>query len=148
MNVLEAFLHDPLVEWRKKPASSANRNMSSHARKAMLAGGVALSQKHSRAARTHQGAGDSINENAQRIIHRIGQRLKGLYQRKLDLLLHDPEFARQAARMRNRMRAQSSNSSNSSTSTSSSTSKKNASLDGSAESFLANRLPLSIEGQV
>ena len=104
MNVLEAFLHDPLVEWSAKKKTSVSVSTKS-ARRAALAV-VPLSQK--RHHRTGYGGGlgggggggadeerDGVNENAKRIIHRIGQRLRGLYQRKLDLLLHDEEFRRQ-----------------------------------------------------
>ena len=136
MNVLEAFLHDPLVEWKsnKKPAESRSGIRTAAGRRAALAdAGVPLSQKRLQGAAAGTdvaGAGsESVNENAQRIIHRIDQRLKGLYQRKVDLMLHDDEFARQAHKIRARLQ-------------------RSAPIEGSTASYLANRLPLSIEGQV
>lgn len=132
MNVLEAFLHDPLVEWRT--SNSANRQSRRPA-----VGSVALSQKRLAHGAHHAGS-EGVNENAKRIIHRVGQRLKGLYQSKLDLLFHDEEFKRYGARVRARVPSFANDG--------------NASghggklFEGSTATYLANRLPLSVEGQV
>ena len=113
---------------------------------------------------------EHVNEDAQRIITRISMRLKGVYQRKWDLLLHGEEFARSRSRQRIRTRRykakhstfifptraqkicalyfhQSKESIHCAMHVLYQISPANL-LGGSTASYLANRLPLSIEGQV
>lgn len=189
MNVLEAFLHDPLVEWRAKKKGSDSSSSSSSssskagskqrargigtgtglaARRAALTS-VPLSQKRmpgglagyedlsglGRDGDDNDEERDGVNENAKRIIHRIGQRLRGLYQRKMDLLVHDEEFAVAFERVRTRVKSFGNIFTSATRSGSSSSAgghsgdpKGDGLIEGSTASFLANRLPLSIEGQV
>ena len=185
MNVLEAFLHDPLVEWRAKKKSSDTSSSSTSktgakqrargigtgtglaARRAALTS-VPLSQKRMPGGVTGyeglSGLGrdgddndeerDGVNENAKRIIHRIGQRLRGLYQRKMDLLVHDEEFAVAFERVRTRVKSfgniftSATRNGSSRAGGHSGDPKGDGLIEGSTASFLANRLPLSIEGQV
>jgi len=151
MNVLEAFLHDPLVEWRNakktttsagKTAAGALRSAGSKSRREAL--GVPPSQKRShggvRGPTTIGGASaEVVNDNAQKIINRIGQRLRGLYQSKLDLLFHDPEFERFGKRVRAHVP---------SFAQEDEADQHGRILKGSTATYIANRLPLSVEGQV
>ncbi len=83
------------------------------ARRAALGAAVPLSQKHVPGGKlpgAAGGGGDGVafggaandgggvdeeregaNDDANKVMSRIGQRLRGLYQRKIDLLMHDPE---------------------------------------------------------